>query len=499
MGRSKKLPYEGNDNAEDLATAEVGLALDPAGPWSKELDVTPLGDRTVTVYLKVTGRHAGDNYQIEVTKCGPGGCAAEHLPERVVALLPIVTAWKRIHIERDRMFRRGGVLAEDYLPQSDCGTPANPLCDCVGDPGAACCSAPPPATHCNQIVVYEWQNAAAGDEISVFDELFSYETVPENKLITATGAPDAATGLVVITLDSGLEQPHLRAERTAAQPFAPTFANHHSAGFGVISGCDLAPNQLNASNSCFYQVDLRSVELAYNDAFVEVYAPRDGMSALPFVGPPFFDGYELAPGSSCGSPVVQKRAGYSFTPWFDLGWTWFGGRGNPNSFWLGGVGNTAQLDGCTVCEGANPSPQIWGLARADTNESFIFEAGIEAYCPSPAQLANAVQLTTDHELGHQFYVNVAATQRGHDDRCDWVAGSGETCATSPVTCTDPMVACLMNPGSDRWSSLHRLDRFDLFCGDPGCPNDTDGCCTSCSLEGNGSVRRLQDPIIGGQP
>ncbi len=107
---------------------------------------------------------------IEVSKCDPNGTP---IPERAVALSPVYTAWKRIHIERGKMFRKGGVLAEDYVPWPDCGG-SDPMCICTGGAGAPeCCEGIVPI-FCNQIEAYEWQNAAAGDLVAVFDELFTF-------------------------------------------------------------------------------------------------------------------------------------------------------------------------------------------------------------------------------------------------------------------------------------------------------------------------------------
>ena len=506
-GRTKNLPYEGNDNADDPANPDVGLALSPSPTsWEKEINVTPGTNWTATVYLKVTNRYAGDNYQVEVMKCVPSGCGVSPFPgaltQRIVALSPIFTAWKRIFIERDMMFRKGGVLADDYVPQPGCGTAGNPICDCIADPTANCCHGIGPVL-CNQAVAYEWQNAVPGDQVAVFDELLTFSTAPEPSTVTAVGDPDAS-GLIVVTLDQGLHFTHLRSSQTQTTPFQPTFANHKSAGYGVVSGCDLAANEINSLSSCFHQADLRGVEAAYNDAFVEVFALRRGMSALPLLGPPFFDAHEMASGGTCDNPIIQFRDPYDFTPWVDFSKTWFRGRADANYFWLGGLGTTAPLkDGtvtCSVCGGANPRPQSGGdTFYWPSRATYVFAGAYEAFCPTAAQKATAIQGCTTHELAHQFFVNKGSTTSGHDDRCQWTALGAVSCSTPPSTCASVTEACLMNVAHDQWSSEPRLDRFDLFCGDPACPKgSTLGCCISCSVKGNGSIRQLQDPLLGGQ-
>ena len=174
-----------------------------------------------------------------------------------------------------------------------------------------------------------------------------------------------------------------------------------------------------------------------------------------------------------------------------------------NYFWFSGAGTTAPLkEGpveCKVCAGQNPRPQIIGATFPwPDRETYVFVGGIEAFCPAPSQKATAVQGTTNHELGHHFFVNVAANPPFHDDRCQWTGVGKLACTTTPIACTSATNACLMNPARNHWDTDHRFDRFDLFCGDPGCPDGTAGCCVSCTLEGNGSVRQLQDPLPGGQ-
>ncbi len=322
-------------------------------------------------------------------------------------------------------------------------------------------------------------------------------------MVTAVGNPDVGKGTAVITLDQGLKYPHWRSSRTLSTPYQPTFSNHKSAGFGVISGCDPGSNLLNGGSSCFFGVDLRSEENVFNDAFVEVFAPRAGMNALPFVGPPFFDSREMAPGGTCASPKVKVRDNYDFSPWVDFVGTWFANLLTPNYVWDGGVGTTPPLkEGSTECKvcGYNPLPEMWATTFAwPSSSTYVLVGAVESYCMPATMETTGIQETSAHELAHQYFVNKGTTQTGHDDRCQWIASGAEGCGVTPTQCGSASDACLMSDARDRWDFTHRLDRFDLLCGDPGCPNGTVGCCDSCALEGNGSIRQLQDPIPGGQP
>ena len=489
MGRSKKLPYEGNDNAEDLATAEVGLALDPAGPWSKELDVTPLGGRTVTVYLKVTGRHAGDNYQIEVTRCGPGGCAAEHLPERVVALSPIVTAWKRIHIERDRMFRRGGVLAKEYfIQQGTCGGAGQP--PCCGDAGVL---------PCDQIRVYEWADVAVDDWIIVFDRSITFASsyaidyfAPMRQVIQV-GDPDA-DGLRVVTLDSPLSRnfrasPWVLEDPGVSDFRQPVFCddngeNCHSSGLGVVSGCDAGSNQINAVDSCFFDVDLRGVELAFNDAFVEVYAPREGMSLLPLLGQSWFvweNDYETAHPGENAYPIDY------------LSWIWFEHRNSDASNYrhVIGAGEAGEFG------------YRFGLARWIFHWTYVYRGSIEHFGSQQdppatiAELANRTEGTTNHELGHHFLIPACGRDGHHNDKADpksaWCSFPWSDPAVCPAWSSSPEL-CLMNNGkilvqhAQGWDPVMRFCEECLFLGYPECPTPPPGGGRP------GAIRTAEDPM-----
>lgn len=247
---------------------------------------------------------------------------------------------------------------------------------------------------------------------------------------------------------------------------------------------------------------MRGIEKPFGDAFVEVSAPRKGMNAVPFLAPGFFDGYEMAPGGICSAPSVRPKQGYNFQPWVDFSAIWFGNAHGPNYFSLLGAGPSEPLkDGatvCLVCQNQRPMPSVWGNTFYSPKMMTIdFVGGIEDYCTNSTKTETALQGTTSHEVGHQFIVN-ASSSSGHDDRCQWTATGTPDCSVTPTTCTLADDGCLMNPGRERWNLNHVFDHFDLFCGSPGCPSgNTPGCCLSCDLKGNGSIRQFIDPIPGG--
>ncbi len=119
----------------------------------------------------------------------------------------------------------------------------------------------------------EW---AGAEEFSFFFE----RLLPVREVMTV-GAADS-DGLRVLTLDSALDRPFLASpwwEPNSGGDRQPLFCDEQTgncavSGFGKVSGCDLDWNQLNAIDSCFFNVDLRGVERSVGDAFVEFFAPR---------------------------------------------------------------------------------------------------------------------------------------------------------------------------------------------------------------------------------
>ena len=460
------LPYEANDNigSTDCGICQYADCSDVANV-TKTLYCDSNG--SLTYYLKVPERYSGDNFQVEVQKTDYSGNALS--PKRVAICSPVYTSWKRVFVERDKMFRKGGMLAADF-DHSNCSP-------------------------CNEIELFDWTNIADNDSIVIFDSQNTAESGGEIRTVTDVSSPSG--GKVTVTLSSNLGKDYIASIHP--ETGALDFAYGNSAGVGVLSGCDSTSNQINASNSCYYEADMRAIEKTYNDAYVEIYGLRNGMGAVPYLPPAFFNGFDV--GAECTTGAVKP--GYDFSPWFKFSWIWFKNHGAENYLWLGGVGTTAPLDfdNCKICSGNNPAPQIWGLAWQPTRQSFIFSGAIEAYCGSSTQTANAVQGTTCHENGHQFYVNPLDLQ-GHDARCQWTFDNTLTCSTSPIPeCAVPASACIMNPERERWDTKHRFDIWDLFCGwGSSCSGTTPpGCCEGCDTPGDGSIRHFTDTFEGEAP
>ncbi len=465
----------------------IGSAGDPA-TWARQLDVTPGPDGVATVYLKVTGRYAGDNYQVEATKCRPEGCGTGWLSHRVFALSPICTAWKRIHIERDRMFRKGGVLAEDFFIQpGTCGGNGQPVC--CGSPGALAC---------DEIRVYEWADVAVDDWVIFFDRSIAYASsyaidyFAPLRHVVAVGAPDA-DGLRLLTLDSPLSRNFKASVSVQADPpadvrlqpvfYDPNADEFHSSGFGVVSGCDASSNQINASDSCFFDVDLRGVERTFNDAFVEVIAPRDGMSIVPFLDRDWFvweDDYEAAHPGKDAYPIDY------------FSWIWFEHRSNDASNYRHVIGAGE----------AGVFGYRFGLSKSSFHWTYVYRGSIEWFGSNhdpPAtieELANYTQDTTNHELGHHFLAPACGRDGHHTDgtnpKAAWCSFPWSDPAVCPAWSSSPEL-CLMNDGdilsqhAQGWDAVMRFCEECLFIGDLRCDPGPNGL-------RDGAIRTAADPI-----
>lgn len=99
-----------NDNKDSAAgtLGGGGITPDPTNPRM----VSAVSDASglVKLILSTTPQYAGDNYRIEASYdpnfvCS-GGCPQSGT----------LTAWKRVYVERDRMFRKGSDLTQDVSP-----------------------------------------------------------------------------------------------------------------------------------------------------------------------------------------------------------------------------------------------------------------------------------------------------------------------------------------------------------------------------------------------
>jgi len=349
------------------------------------------------------------------------------------------------------------------------------------------------AAGASTMIIYSWANVPACAstpgvspcyQVAVIDSTHPYEGTHDEPFVShVTLDPDGDYQLHLVKADMSA---YTLANSYTFSPY-PAFDSGNSAGVGVMGAGEYVPQ-------------FGDMWQAYDDAFVEYWIPPAGCGKIPYLPPAFFDGYNV--GANCTTGTVKG----DLSAWFRFGRIWYAHHAEPNYFWVGGVGTTAPIDAvnCQVCSGANPTPQIFGITMATpyTTESFVFAGALEAYCATGDQTINAVRGTTNHEMGHDFFVNPQGSG-GHDDRCQWSSDGGATCTdvSLPVcNAADDPNACLMNPQRERWTTKHRFDRWDLICGWAVCSGSTPpGCCVTCSLPGDGAIRDFADPFQGVSP
>lgn len=439
-GCSPYLPYEGNDNigSTDYGICQYGNCSDGANV-TKTLTCNSSG--YVIFYLKVPERYSGDNFQVEVQKTNFSGGS---LPQtRVANLSAVYTSWKRVFVERDKMFRKGGVLAADFN-HSTCSP-------------------------CNEIELFDWTNIANNDSIVIFDSQYTAESGGEVRTVTDVSSP--SDGKVTVTLSANLGKDYIASIHP--ETGALDFAYGNSAGVGVLSGCDSASNKINASNSCFYEADMRDIEKTYNDAYVEIYALRSGMNAVPYLPATFFN-----------NPSNAAQILYFGKLWFS--------HCDSGSYWECAANNYFHAMGCSFSNAGS----YWGLTWAGYNETYIFTGTIQS---TTGTTDKSIQQCTDHELGHQFVVNPCTSDcSGHDTNTAW-CDSEDHCGLGGTTQEN----CVMNSSGtleQREDGVNRFCTTDILlgisseCTVPCGPPDEEGDPTNITYNPPaGAIRTDADP------
>ena len=90
-----------NDNADVWNEGSVGVVT----PTSATSD----SDGVVSTALFITSQYAGDNYAVEASP-------DPEFPAGKVTRSGVLTAWKRVYLEQNRMFRRGTLLTSNVAP-----------------------------------------------------------------------------------------------------------------------------------------------------------------------------------------------------------------------------------------------------------------------------------------------------------------------------------------------------------------------------------------------
>jgi hypothetical protein len=448
-------PYEANDNEvweENPPYTDFGLTTDPdgiilGGPVL-ELNVTPGTDHEATVYVKLPARYAGDNWRVEVTKRTWNGAA---VPNKVPGFSSIFTGWKRAHVERERMFRRGGLLSTTAYPADSYIYLANFEVD------------------------GSWvqaHNLQVGDLIVIFDNERTADESYDQACVKSITPINQFEAQIELAWIEDCVTPHLLigTYNSSVDPVTREWDFDEltrSAGVGVISECTTDLNVMHG-NSCFFEGDMRRIEPSFSDANVEFYARPEGAGYVPYLPKEFFDAARTNTNDDKFSLL------------------WFGN-------FIPDPGSTAvppfqESHNYFHLIGASERTGAGGTTSLDYDNTFVFTGGIEAVGNPPAETVNWVRSTTNHEFGHHYEVNPDDCA-WHDDQLAWCG------LDSSLACFDE--DCLMNVDRDR---LNDIDRFCVRNLDSGAAaagsNHCDGPSGGWDIEwqeGEGAIRTEPDP------
>jgi hypothetical protein len=359
---------------------------------------------------------SGDNYQVEGSftsdfVCGPtcGGTKTG-----------VITAWKRIYVERDKMFRQGSLLKLDALANSNVVVVRNfgaentlPTCD--NNPQGPSCY-----------------------QISIFDSKSPYEAPTSEK---------PYVGWVTNDVNGDFELHLVKADSTTYtlsksyyySPY-PAFGEDginpriigNSAGVGVIG-------------SGFYELSTNYdlVMNAFKEAYVELKLSSPVAGAIPYVPPTFFN------------ETGQNATTYNLR----FGRHWYNNCFYIDQDWACADNNYFHLMGIK----AEPNPFILGRSYHNSLASlaYNFIASNEQDCPNEPEKDRCKQNTEAHEFAHQFAVNVCSgIQGGHCDQLAWCS----TPLLQSYCGNSTTVDCIMKPTdhTQRGDGIEHFDIHELF-------------------------------------
>ena len=391
----------------------------------------------------ISQRYAGDNYKVYFKQYSSS--------TNIATATAHITAWKHVHIEKDKLCRAGGLLFKSYGATGECGESNQPPCCGIG-------SEPP----CNQILLYDWTNILNGNEIAIFDESRTIE-LGLAEIRTVNGFPvNNGDGSVSVTINNPLQHSYYATDKDLNNPPNPIFTNGNSAGACV-------------NNQNYYITDTSELRQTYNDGFVSFHIPMQiasGAGIIPYLSVAFFDG------------ILENR--YRFQQ------IWFQNRHPkiaPDPDYDNYESNYWHLIGASERTGSG------GNSRNEANASFIFIASLEdpIYCSfigPPARDCNITEIqyyirqTTSHEIVHEF------AYASNEIATDW-AWCGNSSTPNSFQCNHPDGVppnnnytgqyCIMSPmlsgDEDRalamiTDNVHHLDCALLY--DQVCHNEPGG-------------------------
>lgn len=317
----------------------------------------------VELELEATDRHAGDNYHLEASfdpqfTCATAGANGANLCARS----GLVTAWKRIYVENDRMFRAGAMLTQNVVP-------------CVGPVG------PPP--QCPATTIIHVDNAVA---IAHANQL---------RLIHAPRF-DGVGPLLFYSEDVNVIRVNRRQNTVEISNPVRSYYGPDTLSLTSLPYLADAVGQIGGNND-FFSANTTSLGGLFAPAFVEyVDLPGDPVPFIPY--------REVVAGQGTTGETDEVR---------HLARKWFHYYGDDNVQHIIGASANAS-SGQVVTLGRT-------AARDGTNFAWIFVDSIEGEIHNNNRRWAFNGEVTSHEIGHEWRVNPAGPTSGHCAERRWNA------------------------------------------------------------------------------
>jgi len=333
-------------------------------------------DGRVDVILRTTRWAAGDNYQLEASTnhefACEGGCPRS----------AVYTAWKRVYLENDAMFRRGSFVGgPEPLPPGRGSIPVTDIRPFIGQEGA------------RLVLIHSGPFLHSTAFWSETHELRG--VVPEQAGVGGT-----------LILGSDGDPTVTRFPYDPASAYGEGTPSFLGDAVGLVTGATLNPRD-DVEGRDFFFADDGYLNALFNPAFVEYVAYPDPVPWLPAL------------------PLMENDARVRIL----LSEKWFKGRGLPNHQHLLGVSEEpCELGRCTMA---------WGRTRAagGIDYSYVYVGSIEARARvvDPHELVREV---VTHEVAHQWHVDpqVRPEIPEHDDALQWDREGMRCQMAANVTC-----------------------------------------------------------------
>jgi hypothetical protein len=449
------VPFSFRNDNRFAAGRDAGFGLGPTGAPCLSLRLDGNGEGTLQ--LRVPSQQSGDNYRIAASVT-TWGADCELAPAIVGVSAPVI-AWKRVFVEKDIMFRKGGFLSRNSAPGNrNLSLWKTPLMDggFVRTDGIAVG---------NRIAVFDTGSPLEGlhDEVCVTTlntQAFSPDSGVSDSVnigFNACAGVDGGTGGTA-SLTRAYAASRLAVFPGEGKSF--DFGFGRSAAVGVIGASGATPAD-------FFDFDFDRLHEAYNDAYVDFVLVDTRSSAVP----------------SLSRQWLQERARFALQPNGKLDLTASGKLGL-NQFsraWFGGFVPTSAQQPAVPRKsnylhvtGAGENPNVFGLAAQGQAWAQIYAGAIESAFSSGG--ADAVRAEKHwvlaHELAHHFRLNSASTTPLHDARPAWC--NSTKCGATPGSVTDGGIPCLMQATTPSQVLETKFCIEDLLLGDPSSPPDSNG-------------------------